>query len=274
MITQDWHADDATLDRYAAGQADMAVSASVEAHLIACADCRRRVARFSDPAVLQRARSGLQDSIQRVRHPFPLRVLRRHGLSEEDAVLLTHAQLLRGPWTLATVTVLVFAVAASFPDAYLSKSLYLLLAPLVPVLGVSGAFAATDSLSELANATPYSKLRLCLLRTLAVVTALIPLMVLFGAIMPGIGWLAVAWLGPALGLTLTALAAMTWFRPVPVGTAVCLLWTFAVAALFPRHDMHLAIAAGAQLAYLTIAVATALTLVIRSLFAHTPGGYA
>jgi hypothetical protein len=274
MITQDWHADDALLDRYAAGRADMALSASVEAHLIACPDCRGRIARFSDPAVLQRARSGLRDSVQQVRHPLPLRILRRYGLSEQDAVLLTHARLLRGPWTLATVAVIVFAVAASFPDAYLSQSLYLLFAPLVPVLGVSGAFAATDSLTGLTSATPYSKLRLCLLRTVAVVTASIPLIVLFGAIMPGIGWLAVAWLGPALGLTLTALAAMTWFRPVPVGTAVCLLWTIAVAALFPRHDVHVAIAASAQLAYLTIAVATALTLVIRSRFAHTPGGYA
>ena len=274
MIKQDWHADDAMLERYAAGQADMAFSASVEAHLMACAGCRGRVARFSDADVLRRARSGLQDSVQRAQPPLLLRIARRYGLSEEDSVLLTHSQLLRGPWTLATVAVLVFAVAASFPDAYLSQSLYLLVAPLVPVLGVSGAFAATDSLAELTSATPYSKLRLCLLRTAAVVTASIPLTVLFGAIMPGIGWLAVAWLGPALGLTLTALAAMTWLRPAVAGIGVCLLWTFAVAGLYPGHDVHLAIAAGAQLAYLTIAVATALTLAVRSLFTHTPGGYA
>ena len=171
----------------------------------------------TDSAELALAWTGIRAAIQRPALPPVLRLLRRIGLSEQDSVLLSASQSLRGPWTLATSAILVFAVAASFPGQSIGQALYLLVAPLVPVLGVVAAFAAGDTGAELTGPTPYSKTRLALLRTAAVIVTTVPLVVALGAIVPGIGWLAIAWLGPALGLTLTALVALTWFRPAITG---------------------------------------------------------
>jgi hypothetical protein len=151
--------------------------------------------------------------------------------------------------------------------------LYLLVAPLVPVLGVVGAFAATDPLTELTNATPYSKMRLALLRTLAVVTATVPLVVVMGGV-AHVGWLSVAWLGPAFGLTLTALVALTWWPPWVTGTGASIVWAVVVAVAFERHDLTAAIQLQAQICYLIVAAATAAGLTARIRAAHTPGGYA
>ncbi len=213
--------------------------------------------------------AGIREAIQSP----PLRLLRRVGLGAEDAALLGASQSLRGPWTLATVVVLCFAVAASWPGAVLGKALYLLVAPLVPVLGVVGAFAATDPLTELTNATPYSKMRLALLRTLAVVTATVPLVVVMGGV-AHVGWLSVAWLGPAFGLTLTALVALTWWPPWVTGTGASIVWAVVVAVAFERHDLTAAIQLQAQICYLIVAAVTAAGLTARIRAAHTPGGYA
>jgi hypothetical protein len=169
--------------------------------------------------------------------------------------------------------VLVFAVAASFPGAVLGKALYLLVAPLVPVLGVAAAFAAADPLTELTNATAYSKTRLALLRTAAVVVTTVPLVVVMGAV-SGIGWTAVAWLGPGLGLTLTALAALTWWSPRAAGGAVSFAWTAVVCAAYLRHHVDAAVHLPAQACYLALAALTAGVLAARIRTAHTPGGYA
>ena len=47
-----WHASAAVLDRFARDPAglDAATAASVETHLVACADCRSAVARAADPS--------------------------------------------------------------------------------------------------------------------------------------------------------------------------------------------------------------------------------
>jgi hypothetical protein len=170
--------------------------------------------------------------------------------------------------------VLVFAAMASFPGNTTGDAFYLLIAPLIPVLGVVGAFASDASMIEFTNATPYSKTRLALLRTAAVTVTTVPLVAAMGAILPGIGWIAVAWLGPALGLTLAALVALTWWSSTVTGTAAVLVWTVVVGAAYARHDIAGAVSLEAQTVYLVVACLTAAGLVIRSRFARTPGGYA
>ncbi|TYB45534.1 hypothetical protein [Actinomadura chibensis] len=268
-----WHCDAALLRRYTAGETDLVASASIEAHLVRCAGCRAGVAALADPDPLERVWTGVRETIQRPRLPLALRLLRRAGLSAEDAALLAASRSLRGPWTLATVAVLVFAVAASWPGAVLGTALYLLVAPLVPVLGVVAAFTATDPLVELTNATPYSKTRLALLRTVAVIATTVPLVTVMGAV-AGIGWLAVAWLTPALGLTLAALVALTWWPPPVVGGAVSGLWVAVVAAAYLRDDLDDAVRPTAQICYLVLAAITVAVLAARIRAARTPGGYA
>ncbi|MFB7577322.1 hypothetical protein [Streptomyces sp. NPDC056165] len=273
MSTQPWHCDAALLRRYASGETDIALSASVEAHLIGCAICRTAVSSLADPDTLTQAWEGVRDAIQRPPLPLLLRLLSRAGLNEEDAALLSASQPLHGPWALATTGVLAFAAAASFPGAALGQALYLLVAPLVPVLGVVAAFAATDPMTELTNATPYSKTRLALLRTLAVVTTTVPLVAVMGAV-AGIGLLSIAWLGPAFGLTLAALVALTWWSPMVTSTTVSVVWAVVVSIAYARHDVVAAVQLDAQICYLLVAGLTAAGLAARIRAAHTPGGYA
>lgn len=264
-----WHCDPPLVRRYLDGELPLGPAASVEAHLIGCADCRALVAEATDPVSLAPVWDGVRATIER---PRPS-ILRRLGVRENDVVLLRAAQLLRGPWTFATVAVLTFAIVAAW-GSVAGQAAYLLVAPLVPVLGVAGSFAATDPLNALTHATPYSKIRLTLLRAVAVVATTVPLVVGLGAILPGIGWLSVAWLGPALGLTLLALVALTWWSPAVTTTGVSVLWAGVIGVAYQRHDLTAAIEREAQLGYLLVAVLLTAALVARIRSAHTPGGYA
>ena len=275
-IDSSWHADAELLRRYTQGRADLALSASIEAHLLHCPQCRARLAgapAAGEALVLERAWAGVREQIQRPPLPLSLRLLRRLGLDEQDAVLLSASQSLRGPWTLATIVVLVFAAAASFPGDAAGQAFYLLVAPLIPVLGVVSAFNAAPG-SEITGATPYSKTRLALLRTAAVTLTTVPLVVFMGAIVPGLGWFAFGWLGPAIGLTLAALVLLTWWRPQITGGVVSIAWALVVGAAYGRHHLGASVAPGAQLAYLVLAALAATVLFARIRTARTPGGYA
>jgi hypothetical protein len=273
MSTASWHASDETLRSYARGETGVAVMASVEAHLMRCPVCRARLAPEVD-APLEAAWAHVADAVQAPRLPFVVRLMRRCGLSESDGTLLAAARSLNGAWLLATLAVVVFAAVAAIPSATQGQALYLLVAPLVPVAGVVAAFAAGDPLAGLTSATPYSKARLALLRTLAVVITSVPLSIAIGAVIPGIAWLAFAWLLPALALTLVTLAGMTWWRPEPVGVVVALAWAALVATARAQHDIAGAVGIQQQIVYLAVAALAAVALALRLGAAHTPGGYA
>lgn len=273
MSQQQWHCEASLLRRYTSGQTDFALSSSIETHLLRCATCRSALSDLTDPVVLARAWDGIREVIQRPPLPLPLRLLRRCGLSQEDAVLLSASQSLRGSWVLATIALLIFTVLASFPGDPAGKAFYLLVAPLVPVLGVVAAFASTDPTLELTNATPYSKTRLALLRTVAVTTTTVPLVVAMGAIIPGMGWLSVAWIGPALGLTLAALVALTWWTPEVTGATVSIAWAVVVALAYAHDNVAAAVQLQAQIGYLGLAALTAAILAAHVRSARTPGGY-
>jgi hypothetical protein len=274
MSTGNWHCDPIVLRRYVSGDADAVSSASVEQHLIRCAACRADLTPLVDPDQLARAWTGVREEIARAPLPVPLRLLRRAGLREEDAALLNASRTLYVPWILVTVALCVVAVAASMPGDQLGQALYLLVAPLVPVLGVAFAFHTTDPMVELTNATAYSKLRLVLLRTMAVIVTTVPLVVGMGALVAGIGWLSVAWLGPAFGLTLLTLVGLTWWRPVPVSSVIGAGWAIVVSVGYRHHDVAAAIRLDVQIWYLVLGAVTAVALAVRIRSAHTPGGYA
>jgi hypothetical protein len=273
MTTQTWHASDETLQRYARGETGVAVMASVEAHLLRCETCRERLA----PAVeapLEAAWTQIADRIQAPRPPFVVRLMRRCGLNESDGVLLTTARSLNGAWLLATLAVVLFAALAAIASTAQGQALYLLVAPLVPVSGVVVAFASSDPLADLTATTPYSKARLALLRTVAVVITSVPLAVAVGVGIPGIAWLAFAWLLPALALTLATLVGMTWWKPEPVGIVVALAWVAVITVARSRDDVAAAVGFELQIVYLAVAALAAVALAFRIGAARTPGGYA
>jgi hypothetical protein len=273
MSMGDWHASDEVLRCYACGEIGVAVMASVEAHLLRCAPCRERVAAVGAQP-LDVAWGRIADRIQVPRAPLAVRLLRRLGLSEADAVLLSAARALDGAWALATLAVVVFAALAAIPAVAEGRALYLLVAPLIPVLGVVTAFAAADPLADLTAATPYSKARLALLRAVAVVLAGVPIALAVGVAVPGIAWLAFAWLLPALALMLVTLVAMTWWAPEPAGTVTAIAWIAVLVIARVHHGATQAVSADLQLAYALVAVLAALALALRIRTAHTPGGYA
>src|ERR1700733_9763438 len=110
-----WHCDADLVRQYTSARTNLAVSASIEAHLVGCADCRSLLVNGTDSAELAVVWTVIRAPIRRPTRPPVLRLLGRFGLSEQDGVLLSASQSLRGPWTLATSAILVFAVAASFP---------------------------------------------------------------------------------------------------------------------------------------------------------------
>jgi hypothetical protein len=275
VSADDWHAGDAMLRSYARGESGVAVMASIEAHLVRCPSCRARVAGEVDLDLpLEAAWRRVEDRIQEPALPIVVQILRRLGLGEADAVLLSAARSLNGAWMIATLAVVVFAAFAAIPSAREGRALYLLVAPLVPVLGVVAAFASADPLARLTTATPYPKARLALLRTVAVVLTSVPFSVLVGAGIPGIAWLAFAWLLPALALTLLALVAMTRWEPEPVGAGVAAMWIAVIAAAYRHHDVAAAVRGETQIAYLVIAALAPVALALRIGTARTPGGYA
>ncbi len=276
MSVTGWHADDALLTAYAGGDADVAASASVEAHLVACAACRGRLAEHVPPAsrrVAERAWAGVVAGIATPPPSPAVRLMRRLGVSEADAVLLRAARSLDGPWTLAVLAVIAFAALAALGEASGGVTLYLLLAPLVPVIGVVVAFASTDPLGDVEVATPFSAARLALLRTAAVCVTSVPAVVVLGLAVPAIGPLAFAWLVPAIALTLLCLVAMTWVGPAMAGAGAAVLWLAVIVAARAGDDVPAAVAPRLLVVHLAAAAAAAVVLAVRLRSAHAPGGH-
>jgi hypothetical protein len=276
--TRGWHADGDLIDRYVAGALDIALSASLEAHLLRCATCRAALTSRVSPRVTARvdaAWSGVRERVEAPRLPAPVRVLRRLGLGEPSAVVLAAARSMSTAWTLATVVVLAFAALSVFVDGRLGQALYLVVAPLIPVAGVVAAFGrGADPLTEVSVATPYPPARLVLLRSLGVAATSMPLAVAVGLLLPGSAWLAFAWLVPALAFILIVLSASTWADPLVAGGVVGVGWATVVAAATRGGGPLQPVDARYQLVYLGIAALAAAVLAYRIARASSPGGIA
>lgn len=228
-----WHADPEVLDRYAAGRLQDARAFSVESHLLTCPACRARIADHVDPGPLERVWEAVVDRIE-APTPGPVeRLLVRLGVREHLARLLAATPSLRLSWLAAVAAVLGFAVIAarSGPETWRAWS-FLVLAPLVPVAGVAAAYGpGLDPAYEVGVAAPLRGFRLLLLRSVAVLATSLPLTALVALALPGLDWTAGAWLLPALGLTLTTLAASTMVGHLLAAGAVTWSWLALVATV-------------------------------------------
>jgi hypothetical protein len=142
---------------------------------------------------------------------------------------------------------------------------FLLVAPLLPVAGVAVAYGPhVDPAHELGVAAPLSGLRLLLLRTAAVVGATAALAAVAALALPGLDWTAAAWLLPALGLTLAALAVATTTGPATACALVAAAWVTAVLAAWRSSgDPLTAFGSAGQLACLAVAAAGAALVLAR-----------
>lgn len=262
--TGGWHLDEELARRYAENRVTALLAASVEQHLVTCPKCRALLR----PAVPNERRAALwAEVLERVEAP-PTgrleRLLRRAGLDEPTARLVAITPLLRTSWLAGTVLVLALALLAAGTGAQ-AVAVFLVLAPVLPVAGVALTFGpGADPAHEIVAGTPYSPLRLLAVRTLVVVsTTFLPAGVAAVFLPVQLG-LALAWLLPALALTVGTLALSTRIAPHIAATGLAIAWVSTVMYGLARHDPYLAAAPAVQLACLVGLALAGTVLLVRS----------
>ncbi|MCS7477430.1 zf-HC2 domain-containing protein [Umezawaea endophytica] len=193
------HPSERLVSRYARGEVDIPADEvwAVESHLESCAVCRARLADVvegSTAALVQAVWTDLEPQLTPKARPRwnPLRGL---------AGWTTPAMV---PWlvmtTAVTLVALLFDRFARSPDN--EVSVVLLLAPVLPVLGVAVSWAkALDPMHEIVASTPRAGLYLLLRRTVSVLLVVIPTLLFAGS-----GTSTALWLLPCLAFTTGTLA--------------------------------------------------------------------
>lgn len=265
MTTHTWHAGDDLLSAYAAGELDALEGASVEQHLLVCAQCRTTMSTVAEVPELERAWAVVQDTIERPAQPAPIRLARRLGLSEPLSVLLTATASLRSAWLASSFVALGFAFVATNVSTSGAIWPFLLVAPLVPVIGVAASYGpATDPLEALLVTSPYGRTRLILVRTVAVLTTCLPVAFVLGLLLPGPDWVAAAWLGPALAMVPILLAVASFVGPRAAAGVMAIGWSAVVLPSARRLPATWPVDPDRQLLFLVLALVALLVLAVRS----------
>jgi hypothetical protein len=268
-MTMGWHADAATLERYAAGTIDGVTADSLEAHLIACDGCRGALAAGVDARELDRMWSEVVDGLDVPRAGAVERGLLAIGVREHVARLLSATPSLRLSWlaaeALALGTAAALAAASRGRAADAGLAVFLMLAALLPVAGVAVAFGpGVDPTYEVGLVAPMRSFRLVVLRAVAVLGTSTAIAGVAAVAMPDVGWTAAAWLLPSLGLTAATLALSTSFRPQIAAAAIAATWlAVAITAAFRTADRFAAFRGAAQLAFVVVLVVSCAVLVQR-----------
>lgn len=269
-----WHVERHTWEAYGAGQLDTVAEASVEAHITGCAQCRDEARSVVSPVQTEAVWDAVRTSIAAPVVPAPLRMLRRMGVPADDLVLVSAADSLLLPWAAAVGFALVSACLVGLAGLSPANqdAAFLALTPLVPVLAVAMAYDALDPLREVCLVTPYSKLRLALLRATASLAVAVPATLAVGLVVPGMQDLAFAWLLPSLGLTTGLLVLLTWFEAPFAGTLVAGSWAALVFGLRSGWDVQALASPLAQLSCVAVALLLGALLLVRTSTLRLQGG--
>jgi hypothetical protein len=271
MTTSTWHAPPAVLARFAQEPAavDAATAASVESHLVACAECRAELAGLSDPTVTAASWDAIADRIDRPRASLLERMLELLGLRSGPARLAAATPGLRlsGLTAVAGLTALAVA-AARHADAH---GPFLAVAPLVPLVAVAVTFAAaTDPGGEAGVATAVHSAGLAIRRAVAVLVLAFAVLGTGALALPALGSAPLGWVLPATALAVGGLALGTWVRLELALAGLAAAWLAAVGVVRYLHgidspfaDAPLFTAAGQGLA-LALTVTGALVLAARA----------
>ncbi|HEX2179830.1 MAG TPA: zf-HC2 domain-containing protein [Actinomycetota bacterium] len=271
-----WHLDASTLEDYAGGRLTDAAAWSVESHLTACQACRGQLEHIAVPERLDlegRLEAIWDETIWQLDHRRRRPVewlLERVGVPEHLARLLSATPSLTASWLLAVTAVLLFAAAAgnfmvpAGVDPLAGRSIFLVLAPLVPLAGVAAAFGpAVDPTYEVGVASPLSGGRLLFLRGVAVLAVSFLLASLASLLLPSLDWTVVAWILPALAVSVLALALSTALEPVVASSWVAAGWLAAVIG--SEVSSEVALVAFRQTGQKTAAVALTVGLAVLML---------
>lgn len=269
-----WHIQGPTWQAYAAGRLDPAAEAAVETHVTACPDCRagaRALPGVVDPGPLWQA---VKADIDRPRLAAPLRMLARLGVPEDDLVVLATTRDLLRSWSIAIGAALLCAFLTALAPVQMPggpQALFLILAPLIPALAVMATYDTTDPFREVAEASPFPKLRLALLRTVAALAAAIPLTVAVALVVPGLQSYFATWLLPGLALTVGTLILLTWLTPWVAGGVVSVGWIVAASAAAGTRTIDAVTTTAGQTAFAVALVALGALLVRADTTQHVRG---
>lgn len=216
-----WHATSEELTAYRYGEADGAITASIEAHLLACGDCRHALADVGGATAPDETARRWAQLTERLDTP---------GSSTLSRLAMSTRPLLSA-WLLAMVLVLLLPLIPVLVVGLAAPTLLLAMAPLAPIAAVALSYrSSSDPAGELAGATPMAGLRTVAVRALVVSLGAVPLGIGAGLLLPFPTEFAFAWLVPGLALSsLVLLAGTTRLDPTIVAGTLAVSWPMAVA---------------------------------------------
>ncbi|MEU8404825.1 hypothetical protein AB0C19_01305 [Micromonospora sp. NPDC048842] len=228
-----WHLLDEDLRAYATRTLAAPGLWSTEAHLVACGECRERLAAAATVDLESAIDGGWArlDVALDAPRPGPVeRLMITVGVSDHTARLLAATPALRLSWLVAiAVTAALTATVAVFTDPVV----FLAVAPLLPLVAVAMSFApGIDPTHEIAVVTPIRSFRLLLLRCLAVLSATTALSAVASLFIYEYGLRATGWFLPSLALTVLSLLLSPRLGAGPAAVAVGVGWAAVVAATF------------------------------------------
>lgn len=199
---------------------------ALEVHLESCARCRGAVAEI---VAAQRPRFvEVMGQVWSTIDTTSVPGTRRSRWRRLTLWLSTWATPAMTPWLGMTLTVLALAWLADLAGQPLAPDLSILtlLAPIAPMLGIGAAWGRNlDPAHEIIAATPRAGLYLLLRRTIAVLVAVIPLLLLGNW---ATGTTSALWLLPCLGFTIATLALGTLIGVLRAASIFIGLWVVLV----------------------------------------------
>jgi len=192
----EWHVADSQLEAFRDGSIGKTHAASIEAHLVACARCRRALAAGAGASALERRDQMWTRITDEIDRPGP-----NARFDSVWARSTVGSPPLAGAAVCALLLVLVVPVLADAVSTRAGVAALLAFAPLAPLLGVVAAFRpSSDPAGEITLATPIATMRLVLVRTLVVTIASIPVGLLVAVLLPVRTLLLLGWVLPGLAL--------------------------------------------------------------------------
>jgi len=220
-----------------------------------------------DPARIESNWRSISAALDAPRPGVLERLLRTVGLPPHATRLVVATPALRRAWWVAMIVVLLVGLGtADAADPRESLLVFLLAAPLVPLLGVALAFGpGSDPSHESMLATPMTGLRVLAVRTATVLAVSLIVIAPLALLSETARTMAFAWVLPAFAVTAATVALMTALSPRRAATVVSIVWIVGVLAVrAAATDPIAAFGLAGQLAsILVVTVAGAFTVARR-----------
>ncbi|HEY2701689.1 MAG TPA: zf-HC2 domain-containing protein [Pseudonocardiaceae bacterium] len=257
------HGSSTMLRRYVLGDALSTDQVwALEVHLESCARCRAAVA---DIVAGQRPRFGqVIDEVWSTLDTTGVPGARRSRWRRCTLALATWASPAMTPWLGMTLVVLALAWLADLAGQPLAPGLSLLtlFAPIAPLLGIAAAWGRSlDPVHELVAATPLAGLNLVLRRTVAVLVAVVPLLLLANW---ATGTTSALWLLPCLGFTVATLGIGSLIGLLRTAMILIGLWTaLVVLPSLATDQLSIALQAASVPGWLAVVAAGTVLLTLK-----------